>query len=733
VLRPSSLPHALTRLAAGLAAGLATGVLVLSAAPAPAAPGSAASSAGSATARKADAEQPLVPRIRSITPDYVPAHGPIVIRGTVTNTSDQTWTAINVHGFMGTSPITTSAELAAAAQVPVDADVGHRITVPGTFASISHLAPGASASFRVRLPRSTLPLSSPGVYWFGVHVLGDNGQGGPRVAVGRDRTFLPYVPDSAVPSGAQEDTALVIPIRAGVVRADDGTVIDPETWGDDLRSGQLHDVLETGLAAQGRPLTWLVDPAVLDVVRRLAHGNPPRSLVGPVHGKQGDQTPSTSAGSGSSGASGTLPTAATRRLARQWLRQLRPMLGSDTGQVLGLPYGDLAVEPAVTYDPSLLRAAFRRSAQALHAWGLAAESVVAPPDGRTTGDTISGLPHSTEVLLADAGVSRNARDVHTVNHVEGHRLVLDSTATAQGGPGPVDPRSSLALRQRILSEAALRLLEGGDPLVLQLPAALEARIRDSFFSGLDVPWLRLTTFGGATAVPPTPLDAARLRPPAPSEPHFGLGIYTSSGEILDSGRTLQSVLTDNHVLHRQLFEEVAGDLSYASQREPLVALARMRVTDQWVRGNLDHIGLAAPPSVTLASTSGRFSVLVSNDLDVPVTVQVRARSDADLKVTGGGQVKLAPHGQTSVLLHATTHQRGVHSVTLELTSTGGRALGVRAQDQFPMRAEQVSNLIWVIIGAGVALLFAAIAVRLTRRVLRARAGRRTGAAAASKP
>jgi hypothetical protein len=40
-----------------------------------------------------------------------------------------------------------------------------------------------------------------------------------------------------------------------------------------------------------------------------------------------------------------------------------------------------------------------------------------------------------------------------------------------------------------------------------------------------------------------------------------------------------------------------------------------------------------------------------------------------------------------------------------------------------MRAEQVSVLIWVIIGAGVALLFAAIVVRLTRRLIAARAGR----------
>ena len=60
-------------------------------------------------------------------------------------------------------------------------------------------------------------------------------------------------------------------------------------------------------------------------------------------------------------------------------------------------------------------------------------------------------------------------------------------------------------------------------------------------------------------------------------------------------------------------------------------------------------------------------------------------------------------------------------MTLQLTDKVGRPVG--ASTQFPMRAEQVSVLIWVIIGAGVALLFAAIVVRLTRRVIAARAGR----------
>jgi hypothetical protein len=104
---------------------------------------------------------------------------------------------------------------------------------------------------------------------------------------------------------------------------------------------------------------------------------------------------------------------------------------------------------------------------------------------------------------------------------------------------------------------------------------------------------------------------------------------------------------------------------------------------------------------------------------VPVKVRVHAVADPRLTVTGGETVDLPPHGRTSVLLNAETHVLGVHSVTLELTNTAGRPLG--AEDTFPIRAEAVSRLIWVIIGAGVALLFGAIVVRLVRRVARSRA------------
>ena len=51
----------------------------------------------------------------------------------------------------------------------------------------------------------------------------------------------------------------------------------------------------------------------------------------------------------------------------------------------------------------------------------------------------------------------------------------------------------------------------------------------------------------------------------------------------------------------------------------------------------------------------------------------------------------------------------------------GRGQVIARPHPFPLRAEQVSRLIWVIIGAGLALLFTAIVVRLVRRIMRSRA------------
>ena len=94
---------------------------------------------------------------------------------------------------------------------------------------------------------------------------------------------------------------------------------------------------------------------------------------------------------------------------------------------------------------------------------------------------------------------------------------------------------------------------------------------------------------------------------------------------------------------------------------------------------------------------------------------MQADSDPRLRITvPATHVQLAPHGRTTVLLNASSHALGVHTVTLQLTDRDGTA--ARLDDPFPIRSNQVSNVIWLILGTGVALLFGAIVVRLSRRV-----------------
>ena len=73
-----------------------------------------------------------------------------------------------------------------------------------------------------------------------------------------------------------------------------------------------------------------------------------------------------------------------------------------------------------------------------------------------------------------------------------------------------------------------------------------------------------------------------------------------------------------------------------------------------------------------------------------------------------------------MLLDASTDQLGVSNVQLIVTSEAGVPLG--STDELPIRSGQVSQVIWVILAAGVALLFGAIFVRLVARFRRARKG-----------
>src|SRR6185369_14806708 len=304
---------------------------------------------------KATEQAPLAVTIDRLTPSELPRTGPIRVSGSVTNTDDETWTTVNLYPFTSLSPITSTAELAEAAETDAEQEVGPRDTDYGPYATIDELAPGETLQYSFAVPRQRIAAQEPGVYWFGVHALGANAEGRDSVADGRARTFVPLVPAR---TKRTVDTALVLPIRHEVRHDADGKVADVPGWTTTLSSeGQLGVLTDFGVSAGDRPLTWLVDPAVTDAVTRLTEGNPERSLAPTIDPSEPDggesEGPSTDASAdpsadaspedgGSDDADPEDPeVAAAAAVASTWLDRLHA--GLDGSEILGLPYGDLDV------------------------------------------------------------------------------------------------------------------------------------------------------------------------------------------------------------------------------------------------------------------------------------------------------------------------------------------------------------------------------------------------------
>nr|WP_281385988.1 DUF6049 family protein [Nocardioides luti] len=671
----------------------------------------------------AASESPLQVTIDTLTPSYVPRKGPVRITGSVTNEDTETWRDVRTYSFMSATPMTSSAELAESAALPETAYVGDRITAPGTFATIDELAPGQTKQFAIKVPRALLPAQEPGVYWFGVHALGEGPDGRVDGADGRARTFVPLVPTTR----KQVDTALVLPIRRDVTYAADGSLEDVEDWTTALSpDGKLRDLVDFGASAGSRPLTWLIDPSVPDAARRLVDGNPPVSFAAtpPPEGEgeagvgTDDATPTSpspsdgASGDGSGDAAEPDPlTAAAGDAAAAWLDRLHE--GLQSSQILALPYGDLDVAAAAERNPSLYDSARTRSGTDLTPWDLPMTAAIAPPSGYLDADALDLVDQDTTALVTDRMFPGQAPPVAKV---DGRTLVSTSSGAMAGGPGPGDPLSPVALRQRIVSEAALRVLAPGTrPLVAVFPGRWSPTRTNGFFEGLDISWLHLTSVATASARDGRRADVDDLTyPRREARRELDAANFAATDSLIRTGETLQNVLTENSSVADEVADRAYSTASYAGRDHPDASRADADAARTWLESQMSTIRIEAPRQVTLSSASGRFAATLVNGLDEPVTVSIQAMSDQPLEIRVPETIPIGPGARTTVLLNASTQRPGVHNVTLVVTDVDGTPLG--GSDQVPIRSAQVSGVIWVILGTGVALLFGAILVRLFRRV-----------------
>ena len=108
------------------------------------------------------------------------------------------------------------------------------------------------------------------------------------------------------------------------------------------------------------------------------------------------------------------------------------------------------------------------SATALAGLGLTSAPVLASPSGYLHPDAIADASPDTTLLVTSDAVGVEAP---TVADVGGREVLLTSATAVDGGPGPDDRLATVALRQRVLAEAAVRAARapGREPLVVTLP------------------------------------------------------------------------------------------------------------------------------------------------------------------------------------------------------------------------------------------------------------------------
>ena len=694
---------------------------------------------GPVTAAPAKETDPLVVHIDTISPE-LPRSGDVEITGTVTNASDETYTRINLHTFSSRAPILDAANLAASAAVDPSVYVGERVTVAGTFDTVDELAPGESAYFSDSVPVELLETTGEqGVYWIGIHAIGDSSVPRDDVADGRARTFIPMRPTG----DRTQEASVILSIRHRVWFDRDGAVAGTERWARRLaEGGSLDGVLDMAESAGTTPYSWLVDPAVLFAIARISQGNVPRTLAPDptVPGQEPTPTeePTDEPTDGSTEdtevpetietltPSGAAPTeepneedAELAAAATAWLERFKTLVGVTP--VMTLPYGDLDVSAAMRHDRTRFDQAIARGADIMTALALPSQPTVAPANDRLSPEAIAQVPSDVLILLGDNAFAIPPTSPSSVVKLLGHKVLVTSTGAEAGGPAPTAASDPLALRQRLLSEAALRLDDRDTaPVVVTLPTAWRGEDAAAFFSDLERPWLDVVPVGDVDAERAAGVPASRLVYTAEDvEAELDATGFTAATRATDASTLLEQVLSSVTRVETQVRDEVLVTLSEQHRARPALARAAAARVEDSLRDDLGRIEIEAPTAVTLSSDSGPLGATLVNGLDQPVEVSVEIRTDGELTLTGGGTRQLGPKARSLVRFEATAEQGGVHNVRLVVTSLEGVPLG--SSDSLPIRAARVSALIWIVMAVGALVLFGMIGYRLPRQVRARRA------------
>lgn len=583
-----------------------------------------------------------------------------------------------------------------------DGDVITSSPVPGG------LAADRSASFALSADIDKLEgLGEFGVYVLAIEVTATHSGGSGRVAI--TRTFLPWVPKT--PDFQPTGFAWLWPLVAHPTKLGDGTYADDSLARDLGGGGRLSRLAETGEAlGQQVPLTWMVDPDLLDTARDMSNGY---TVLG---------SSNTVLGGGS-------------ELAGQWLETLRA--ATATSEVVALPYGDPDVNALQRGDlaSDVVRAHDTGAQEAANILGRPVTSDIGwPTNGFVDRETLGLLRRSgMETVVLDGRAQPTRLELnYTPSGRSQARSPSGPVTTLLSDPGLTGllaraDKAPLLAAQRFLAETAMitsELPNAGSGRVILIapprrwdppPEFLDRLVRGT----ASASWMSGTSLSAMSSAPPAEVERRPVHYPASQRRgELPAPYLTALRSQHDSIAVFSGVLTDPDALVTDLDKAVLRlESSWWRGREIRVnrlSAERTHVADQLA---LIHV---QPGSYTFGSKSGTIPVTISNGLDQDVVVALRLEQGAPrLRLEPLDPITIGANRKVQVSIKATAVANGVVDLRATLHTPSGTALSPQPVQLRIRITEYGTVALFITIGAAGVLVLAAL-VRLGRRALAAR-------------
>jgi len=703
----------------------------------PAAAAVAGAGAAGAAGQPGASALPVSLAILNVGPDYLTAKRPVVVSGTVTNTSGSPLTGLKVQLRSSHSALTSRDAL----QMYADSTTVADSPVAGTAVPLAAtLAPKAIATFSITLRPAQAGLTSFGVYPLAVEVVGQDG-----TALVAERTFLPYWPGKARQDPKRQDISWIWPLIGHPDRSACGGLLSNRLAASLTPHGRLGGLLAAGRDYATRShLTWAVDPALLSSAALMTK-------------------PYQTGGTPSCGGRSSRPAS---QAAAAWLAAARSALATEPG--LLTPYADVdaaalihrGLNDDVATAISLGRTAAGQALAPGRASGSGSAVTDSAGDKPGSGPAIPGAGRLDSSLAWPAGgiasfsvISALAvNGIHTVvlnssvmppastpnytpsavsstpSGVGGRLRVLISDSTISQILGKANVASTSAgaafsVRQRVLAETAMIAAEQPDlarSLVIAPPRRWDPPPQlasDLLASTSSAPWLRPVSLAKLAGTAPNAGQVPRHLRQVTDHDELKRGLLRQVRHLGTQAALLQSILVQKNP---DLVAAVLGTESSAWRgggRRAATAASLVRQVSGYVSSQLRAVQVIGPQRVTLGGLSGTLPVSISNRLPVPVKVQLVVSVPPDGRIDvklPSRDVTVAARTDQTLKLRVRAAAVGSTTIQLSLAAPGGAPLP-GAAIPLTVQSTHFGTLALYIIGIALAVFLLASVRRALRR------------------